>query len=232
MNTAVGQPRSAPVKATWICLVIAWVLFLLPVPGAGLFVGWPLNLIAFILAIVVMTRGKVAGGLIPLLASLIASPIIYFIGLAIFGAAVSKGPYADYVEKARVAQEAAVAQAEASANAPAEAAEAAEAVEAPVALKVAANKLFADYEANEVAADNQYKGQLLEVSGTVAGISKDFTDKVYVEVATGNPFSSIHARGIADDVAAGLSKGAKITLVCQGSGLVMGSPILEDCQVQ
>ena len=93
MNATVAPTRTAPVKATWICLIIAWVLFLIPLPGAGLFVGWPLNLVAFILAIVVMTRGKTAGGLIPLLASIIVSPIVYFVGLAVLGAAVGLVPH-------------------------------------------------------------------------------------------------------------------------------------------
>src|SRR6218665_2251801 len=77
-STAMTEPKPAPIKATWITLVIAWVLFLLPIPGVGLFVGGTLNLVAFILAIVVMARGRTVGGLIPLLSSLILSPIIYF----------------------------------------------------------------------------------------------------------------------------------------------------------
>ena len=88
MHAEVQATKSAPVKATWICLAIAWLLFIVPIPGLGLFVGWPLNLVAFILAIVVMTRGKTAGGLIPLIASIVVSPIVYFIGLAVFGAAI------------------------------------------------------------------------------------------------------------------------------------------------
>lgn len=226
MSTVANPPRSAPVKATWICLVIAWVLFLVPVPGLGMFGGWPLNLVAFILAIVVMTRGKVVPGLIPLLASVIISPIVYFVGLAIFTAVVGAGGYGDYVERAKATQEevaAAVAQAE----------EAAPLVEAEQAvLAVTADTLFADYEANEVAADNIYKGKQLSVTGTVAGINKDFTDAIYVEVATANPFASIHARDIAPDVAAGLAKGSKVTIECVGDGLMMMSPILKGCQVK
>jgi len=45
----------------------------------GGFVGWPLNLVAFILSIVVMSKGNTKGGLIPLLCSLIVSPLIYFL---------------------------------------------------------------------------------------------------------------------------------------------------------
>jgi hypothetical protein len=223
MNATVAPTRTAPVKATWICLVIAWVLFLIPLPGLGLFVGWPLNLVAFILAIVVMARGKTAGGLIPLLASIIVSPIVYFIGLAIFGAAVSGDAYKDYVDKAQAAQE--------SAAVPAQ-----EGVKGldlkPLPLEVSAADLFAAYEANEVAADNQYKGKLLAVTGTVAGINKDFTDEVYVEIGTSNQFMSIQARGIDPAVAAGLQKGTKVTVVCEGAGLMVGSPILNECAVR
>jgi len=94
MNTVTEvtpAPRSAPVAATWICLGLAWLLFVVPVPGAGLFVGWPLNLVAFILAIVVMSRGRTAAGLVPLIMSLVISPVVYFIGLAIFAVALSSG---------------------------------------------------------------------------------------------------------------------------------------------
>lgn len=107
MHADVQTIKPAPVKATWICLAIAWLLFIIPIPGVGLFVGWPLNLVAFILAIVVMARGRTAGGLIPLIASIVVSPIVYFIGLAVFGAALGgTGAYQDYVERAAAAQEA------------------------------------------------------------------------------------------------------------------------------
>ena len=75
-------------KAAWVCLAIAWVAFLVPFPGLGLLVGWPLNLVAFILAIVAMSKMGAGAGLWQLLASLLASPVIYFIGWAVlFGMA-------------------------------------------------------------------------------------------------------------------------------------------------
>lgn len=70
-------------RAAWICLVIAWVTFLLPIPGIGVVIGWPLNLVAFILAVVAMSKLGAGAGIWPLLASLVASPVIYFIGVAI-----------------------------------------------------------------------------------------------------------------------------------------------------
>lgn len=195
-NIESNQPKSAPIKASWICLVIAWVLFLVPVPGAGLFVGWPLNLVAFILAIVVMARGRTVPGLIPLISSLVVSPIVYFIGLAIFTAFVGgAGSYSDYVERARAAQVQANAGSAEQAAAPVE------------LLEVTTAQLLAAYEANEVAADGQYKNKALAVTGRVAGINKDFTDSVYVELETGEMFKNVHARGIADEVAVNLQKG-------------------------
>lgn len=71
----------APVKAGWILLIAAWAFFIIPVPGFGP-IGWALNLGAFIVAIVVMTRGRTGVGLVQLLCTLIVSPIVYFIGLA------------------------------------------------------------------------------------------------------------------------------------------------------
>lgn len=222
--------RPAPVVATWVCLVLAWVLFLLPIPGLGLFGGGILNLVAFILAIVVMAKGRTVGGLVPLLASIIVSPIIYFIGLAIFGAAVSSSSYKDYTDRAQAAQQAA-----AAGNEAAEHAGAAQAApeQKPAAIAVTATKLVDDYEANEVSADNLYKGKRLAVTGKVGGINKDFTDSVYVELETTKPFQmNVHAGDVAPDVAAGLTKGATITVECEGAGMVLGTPMLNECEVK
>ena len=91
MNTsaveAVRQDNTAG-RAAWICLAIAWVTFIVPFPGIGLFIGWPLNLVGFILAIVAMSKHGATAGLWQLLASLIASPVVYFSGLAVFAGVV------------------------------------------------------------------------------------------------------------------------------------------------
>lgn len=83
-----AKPNTAG-RAAWACLAIAWVCFLLPIPGIGLFIGWPLNLVAFILAIVAMSQRGTGAGLFPLLASLIASPIVYFVGLAVLAGMIN-----------------------------------------------------------------------------------------------------------------------------------------------
>lgn len=73
----------------WVCLGLAWLMFLIPVPGAGLFLGWPLNLVAFVLAIVVIAQGRTVPGVVVLLLSLVASPLVYFLGLMLFVGAIA-----------------------------------------------------------------------------------------------------------------------------------------------
>ncbi|NLA69145.1 MAG: hypothetical protein GX856_13065 [Gammaproteobacteria bacterium] len=82
-TAAATRPDNSAGRAAWICLAIAWVAFLLPFPGSGLFIGWPLNLVAFILAIVAMARSGTNAGLWQLLASLVVSPLVYFVGMVV-----------------------------------------------------------------------------------------------------------------------------------------------------
>ncbi len=100
-------------------------------------------------------------------------------------------------------------------------------------LQIDALKLWDDYHANEVAADEVYKGKVLQVSGKVHAITKDFTGSVIVELEARNPYMSSHAR-LEDSqagLAAKLAKGQSIVLVCNGEGMVVGMPSLSDCVV-
>ena len=83
MNARTATAENSAGKAAWICLVIAWIAFIVPIPGTGLFIGWPLNLVAFILAIVAMSKSGAGAGLWQLLASLLVSPVIYLVGLGL-----------------------------------------------------------------------------------------------------------------------------------------------------
>ena len=85
-NPSTHQAK-APLKAGWICLVVTWVLFLIPFPGTGL-IGWAVNLAAIILAIVSIVRGSTVPAIIQLVIGIVLSPIVYFIGLSIFAALV------------------------------------------------------------------------------------------------------------------------------------------------
>jgi osmotically-inducible protein OsmY len=102
------------------------------------------------------------------------------------------------------------------------------------AKNVNAERLFLDYQRNEVSADSMYKGRTLAVTGTVSSINKDFTDSVYLVFETSNEFMGIHAnlRGSEVSKASTLSKGSTVTVVCEGNGMIVGSPMLKDCVIQ
>lgn len=102
------------------------------------------------------------------------------------------------------------------------------------ATPVNASDLFADYDSNEVAADKKYKGQLLEVSGTVSSIDSGLGDSAMVQLETSNQFMHVTAKGNDEftSAAASLTKGQKITMICEGDGEVIGMPMLSDCVIQ
>ncbi len=99
------------------------------------------------------------------------------------------------------------------------------------ALEVTSNQLFNDYHANEVSADAKYKGKTIAVTGAVTSIDKDLFDNIVVHLSTPNQFMGIMAK--LDDsqkgMAANLSKGQSLRLVCEVQGLIVGSPSLTDC---
>lgn len=102
------------------------------------------------------------------------------------------------------------------------------------AIEVTAKQLFNDYHANEVNADDQYKGKTLLVSGTVSKIRKDFRDTMILDLATSNQFQPVAAE--LDDsekaTAKTLSQGDGVKLRCTGKGMVVGRPRLIDCLVE
>lgn len=217
MNAIAPAAPNKAIVASWVCLAIAWLCFIVPLPGLGLFIGWPLNLVAFILAIVAMSKGGAMSGLFQLLASLIVSPIVYFVGFAIM---VGVADGVKQTPDARTGMDTPAVEQPAEQVAPSQ----------PI-ITVSASQLFKAYEANEVSADNAYKGRTLVVTGKVGGIKKDFTDTVYVTLEV-DIFKSVHVLGIPETIATGLSKGQPITVQCEGNGMIMLSPLLKDCAIQ
>lgn len=104
-----------------------------------------------------------------------------------------------------------------------------------VDTRIYARSLAKDYNANEVAADNKYKGKMVAVTGVVTQISKDVAGDVFVALSAGdNVFEGVQAyldskSGVE---AATLSKGQKIGLVCRVDGMMIGQVILRECMGQ
>jgi hypothetical protein len=101
-----------------------------------------------------------------------------------------------------------------------------------VAVNVNANKLQIDYEKNEVAGDQKYRGETLLVSGIVKSIDRSIGENYFLSLQGGsNMFMGPHAK-MADgyiNYLANLQKGQKVRLVCQGGGMLVGSAMLNKC---
>ncbi|OOR90925.1 hypothetical protein B0181_04150 [Moraxella caviae] len=107
-------------------------------------------------------------------------------------------------------------------------------IETEVPMEVSARTLYQDYDANEVAGDQKYKGKLLQVSGKVASIDSGLGDEANIRLIGKSEFETVMASG--DDEftqkAATLSKGQDVVMICRGDGEIIGSPTLKQCVIQ
>lgn len=78
-------PAKAPILAMWICLVLAWILLGSTKPFTVV-LGAPLDLAAFILAIVCITRQRIFHGVLGIIGSVLVSGIIYAIAFGYMAA--------------------------------------------------------------------------------------------------------------------------------------------------
>lgn len=100
-------------------------------------------------------------------------------------------------------------------------------------IKITASQLYAEYEANEISADEKYKGKTLEVSGIVDGIAKDILNSSYVILKTSNIIGRIqcYIEDSEQSKAAALQKGQKITVIGRNDGKMMNI-LLKDCYIR
>lgn len=94
-----------------------------------------------------------------------------------------------------------------------------------------ASQLQADYDANEIAADQEYKGKKILLSGTVESINKDFTGDGYLTLRSSSPLgvqARLSDRGMQG--ASLLEKGTQIYLVCDPGMRVATIPVVDRCQ--
>ena len=97
---------------------------------------------------------------------------------------------------------------------------------------VTPDNLVRDYHANEVRANQQYRGKPVAITGRVDGIATGITDRPYITFKTRELFSEpqAHFSRADSDKAALVNRNQNLTLVCTGNGMVIGSPMLKDCQ--
>jgi len=99
-------------------------------------------------------------------------------------------------------------------------------------VRITAPVLISEYEANEIAADQQYKGKTLTVTGQVDHVGKDIIDSMYVTLKGRKEFGIVRAQCFFDDSWATrlsyLREGDTITIMgrCDGK---FGNVLLKDC---
>jgi hypothetical protein len=93
--------------------------------------------------------------------------------------------------------------------------------------------LFADYEANEVAVDEKIGKQLIEITGTIQSIDKNFMDHPVVYLETGHVLSHVGLEFVdkAKSAVARLSKGQEATFMCDSMSRIMNAPLGDGCVV-
>lgn len=104
--------------------------------------------------------------------------------------------------------------------------------EAPII--VTAPILVTEYEANEIAADEKYKGRKVQVTGVIDSIAKDIIDSMYVSLDSGQEFGITNVQCFFDDsegrYLASLSKGRSLTVTCRCDGK-FGNVLLRECEI-
>lgn len=97
-----------------------------------------------------------------------------------------------------------------------------------VPIEVTARQLFADYDANEVAADEKYKSKTLLVTGKISSIGKDVLGDPYVQFAIGSDVYGVQCMFDGSSGLSSLKKGQQLTARCKEPGK-LGNVILRGC---
>jgi tetratricopeptide (TPR) repeat protein len=102
-------------------------------------------------------------------------------------------------------------------------------------IRIAADKLMAEYQNNQIAANARYKDKSLAVTGIVANVGKDIGDTVYVTLETGVMVFKIQCffkKG--DDTAlAQIVSGVQVTVIGRCDGKVEeGNILLKECALK
>lgn len=99
-------------------------------------------------------------------------------------------------------------------------------------INISAVNLVADYAANEVKADYNYKGKLLEVSGVVQDIKKGIADDIFVILDGQRQLRAVqcYLHNNSEEVARNLSQGMSVTFVGECEGL-MANVVLKNCML-
>lgn len=101
-----------------------------------------------------------------------------------------------------------------------------------VDIEITASELYRAYEANEVSADEQYKGKKMAVTGVVGNIGKDILDNPYISLKV-DYFQSVNCyfSDKNNKVISQINKGQKVTIIGECAGLTLTDVVVQDCEL-
>ena len=91
-----------------------------------------------------------------------------------------------------------------------------------------AKQLMDEYEANEVSADNNFKGKTFYVSGKIKDIKKDVLNHIYVTLDAGGLVRQVQCYVEDAETASKLTKGLQVTFKGTCDGLMI-NVLMKDC---
>jgi hypothetical protein len=100
-------------------------------------------------------------------------------------------------------------------------------------IEISAYRLYSDYEANAVAADDEYRDKNLIVDGEVQTIGLTIDGKPFVGLRAGGEYKTVLCYGssYSKQKFAALQKGVNIEVVGYAGPLIVDSPTLYDCGI-
>jgi hypothetical protein len=98
-------------------------------------------------------------------------------------------------------------------------------------IVVTAQKYFADYQSNQIAADQKYQNMAITISGTIDSINNDQLIGPSVSFAVDGPGNGVYANldPTAISEAGSYQPGQTISLFCRSAGILVGIPQLKQC---
>ena len=98
-------------------------------------------------------------------------------------------------------------------------------------LKVTSKTLYKEYNSNEIAADDKYKGKIIQVRGTIRDIGKDIMDDAYISLIGDDFFGDVQCFFPDKSYLLNLKKGQRVNVIGYCDGLFMNI-ILQNCIIK
>jgi hypothetical protein len=228
MSAVVAAPRARWTHAAWLALVAGWLCLLVPGMRLAQVIGLVLVILAVILSVLAIVRGGPRAGIVPLLAALVVSPLVYFgAGMLHAGRDGAAGSATTAASGAATSSSGTDAS-----GRPAPVVTAPPAPRPDIAMRttVTAVELSGAYVDGAAAGDKQFKGQRLLVAGMVDSLDPDAAGGPVVTFNAGD-LAPVQALGLPRDAAAALRVGQQVILACDGAAAASGKPTVENCKL-